>query len=300
MKRVISIILLMTAFCLSSFGQIFIIDKQGKVYDGAGGPLNLGEELFLYKDIIGRYPNDKDALLDFILDKDRYNSVDSVHLDYYKTQQQFYIKTIKKHRNKLTTAGDTCSFYIAKERYTIQCTGGVAQLQNYDSDMFRAWRRSNFYDKNGKYLWTLVDESPSLPSAIKDLGTRFRYVVTMEPKFHYNSEKIDFDEDEMMYEVLPSNARVFVPVTMTRSGAFRYDLSCLEGIQMYYQIYEEPLKRTSIIGPITIEDAIDPDYFDAIKVYMKSFLDQHEEVDRMELWELILFNNPPRASSAQR
>ena len=86
-----------------------------------------------------------------------------------------------------------------------------------------------------------------------------------------------------------------VPVTLTRDGAFNYDLSCLEGLQLYYQEYGKRTDSTNRIGPITIEEAIDQDYIDTLKAYMTDYLNQHEEVYTMKLWELVLFNNPPKS-----
>lgn len=303
MKRVLLVALLLVSFCLPSIGQIRVIDEKGKVYDGfGGGPFNLGEELFRYRVINGRYPDDKRRLLDFILDKDRYESIDSVYLDYFITQNKLYTKVIRNRKNKLTVSGDTCLFYIAKERCTIQCIGGVAELQKYDSDQFHFWNFSRCYDKNGKYLWTFGKESPSLPSVVNELKTQFGYIVTMEPRHFYDSYESDYDRDEIVLENefrKPWTAPVLVPITMTRCGAFSYDLSCLEGIQLYYQVYGDSFVPTNTIGPITIKDAFDPYYFDAIKSYMKDYMDEHEEVDSMVLWELVLFNNPPDGEAMQ-
>ena len=78
------------------------------------------------------------------------------------------------------------------------------------------------------------------------------------------------------------------------------DMPRLKGIQMYYQELGKAFSSENALGTITLEDALDPDHLDAIKVYLKDYFDEHEEVDRMELWELILFNNPPEATSVQR
>ncbi|SKC36454.1 hypothetical protein SAMN06298214_0017 [Bacteroidales bacterium WCE2004] len=86
-----------------------------------------------------------------------------------------------------------------------------------------------------------------------------------------------------------------IPLTMTRDGAFTYDLSCLEGLPLYYQEYGKRHDSTNRIGPITIEEAIDPDYIDTIKAYMTDYLSRHEEVYTMKLWEMVLFNNPPES-----
>ena len=301
MKKFVLLVLMLSAFCLPSKGQIRVIDEDGKTYDGAGGgPFNFGEELFRFRVIYGRYPNDKKELLDFILDKDRYEHVDSVYLDSFNIEQKAFAKLVKKRRNKLTVSGDTCSFYVPKDRFTFQCIGGVAELQNYDTNQFQFWAGPMFYDKNGKYLRGMDDGSSYLPLAFNDLKKRFGYVVTMEPRKYYESYKYDYDEDDIIvFEEIWTPA-VKVPFSMTRSGSFSYDLTCLEGIQMNYQVYGDELLRTSTIGPITLEEAFDPDYFDIIEAYMKDFLAQHEEVDRLELWEPILFKNLPKGFASQK
>ena len=293
MKKILLVVLLISSFCFPSAGQIFVIDEQGKVYDGfGGGPFNFGEDLLRYRIINGRYPNDKKEILDFL--NEELESADSSYRDYFHTRNNVYSKLIKKRRNKLTVSGDTCSFYIAKNRYTIRCVGGVAEMQKYDTDQFRFWVGPRFYDKNGEDLWSLVEESPSLPRAIKNLKKRFGYIVTMEPRSFYNSLLLDHDEDDK-----PNELRIFrtppvmIPFTMTRNGDFGYDLSCLDGIQLYYNIYGKRLVPANRIGTITLEEAIDPDYLDTVKAYMEGFMAEHEEVGRMCLWELVLLKHPP-------
>ena len=36
MKKILLIVLLVSSFCFPSAGQMFVIDEQGKVYDGYG------------------------------------------------------------------------------------------------------------------------------------------------------------------------------------------------------------------------------------------------------------------------
>ena len=275
MRRFFLSVLLLSAFCFPSFGQIRFIDENGEVYGVFGG--DPGEEIFRYRVIYGRYPKDKKELLDFILDKERYEHIDGADLDYFNTQKKAFAKLVKKRRNKLTVSGDTCTFYIADRRWTYQCIGGLAELQKEDYWAFQFWNFALSYDRNGKVLWSLRDESPSLPKAVDNLKTRFGYIVTA-----------DWDDPIL-------DARVMIPVTMTRNGAFTYDLSCLEGLQLYYQEYGKRRDSTNRIGSITIEEAIDPDYIDTLKAYMTDYLNQHEEVYTMKLWELVLFNNPPES-----
>ena len=136
---------------------------------------------------------------------------------------------------------------------------------------------SSFYDKEGRPLWSLSGEAPMMP---REVNRQFRYVVTMK-SLHEGEASEDW------------TSFVFIPITMTRSGAIRYDLSCLEGIQLFFQELGTSHESTNILGTISAEEAIDPDRLDAVKAYLKSFLDQHEEVDSIKTWELVLFNNPP-------
>lgn len=103
------IVLLLSSFCLPSAGQIIVIDEHDKVR--------------------------KKEILDFL--NEQAESAHSTYRDYYNTRNKVYSKLIKKRRNKLTVSGDTCSFYIAKDRYTIRCMGGVDEMQKYDTDEFR-------------------------------------------------------------------------------------------------------------------------------------------------------------------
>lgn len=282
MRRFFLSVLLLSALCFPSFGQIRFIDENGEVYSGFGGGIvNLGEEIFKYRVIYGRYPKDKKELHDFCLDKNRYDDADSSGFhDQIELRKKAYSKWTKARRNKLTVSGDTCTFYIANRRWTYQCIGGLAELQKEDYREFRNWNYALSYDRNGKVLWSLGGESPSLPGAVDNLKTWFSYIVTA-------------DGNDVNWPIL--DAPAMIPVTMTRDGAFTYDLSCQEGLQLYYQEYGKRRDSTNRIGPITIEEAIDPDYIDTLKAYMTDYLNQHEEVYTMKLWELVLFNNPPES-----
>ena len=282
MKKFFLLVLLLSAFCPPSFAQIRFIDENGEVYDGlSGGIVSLGEEIFRYRVIYGRYPKDKKELHDFCLDKNRYDAADSVSfLDQIEMKHKAYSKWTKARRNKLTVSGDTCTFYIADERCAYQCIGGLAELQKEDYREFRNYAFARSYDRDGKVLWSLCGESPSLPGAVDNLKTRFSYIVTA-------------NGDDVIWEIF--DAPVMIPLTMTRDGAFTYDLSGLEGFPLYYQEYGKRHDSTNRIGPITIEEAIDPDYIDTIKAYMTDYLSRHEEVYTMKLWEMVLFNNPPKS-----
>ena len=75
---------------------------------------------------------------------------------------------------------------------------------------------------------------------------------------------------------------------MTRGGDFCIDTSCLDGIQLYYR--ERTSGLDSIIGTITIDDAMDQDRMDVMKAYLIEFLANHEDVYTIKLWEIICFN----------
>lgn len=281
MKKVLLVVSFISTFCLSSIGQIRIVDKTGRTYNTSGGITNLAEELVLYRDIYGQYPDDKGILLDFILNEERYDRTDSLlYLDQISVRRKTFTKLLKNRRNKLTVSRDTCSFYIAKTRTTIQCIGGVAELQLLDSYMFRRWTFSRFYDKDGNYLQALTSESPFMP---REINMRFSKIVTTEPK---SLNEQDFVSHKW------SSPPVLIPITMTRSGVFSYDVSCLKSLQLFYQEFGKPFNPDNTIGPISIEDAIDSDYLDAIKVYLEDYMEKNEEVDSLRVWELVLFNSP--------
>ena len=82
--------------------------------------------------------------------------------------------------------------------------------------------------------------------------------------------------------------QVFVPVTMTRGGEFSIDTSCLDGIQLYYR--ERTSDPDSVIGTITLEEALDQDRINAMKAYLTDFLAKHKEVYTIKLWEVLCFN----------
>lgn len=315
MKRIISIILLMTVFCLPSFGQIREIFDDGEVVEGYGGDLifSLGEAMLSYRIVYGQYPDNKRVLLDYFLEvsKDDYDyfGTDSTFISMLAERDSIYTVDLNAPENVLAVTGDTCTFSYARplREYTftsiddtlvvvrklsaVQCIGGLVDMQRKDNGRFLMWLRSRAYDKNGKCLWSLCSESPFMP---REVNRQFRYVVTMDP--------YEEDDSEMVFIVMEDFSPVFVPITITRSGMIGYgnDILRLEGVQLYYQELGKPFSSDSAIGTITLKEALDPDHLNAIKTYTKSYFDEHEEVDRMELWELILFNNPPGATSVQR
>ena len=300
MKRVFFFVLLLSLFCLPSNGQIRYIAEDGETYkvhdqlqwEGLPG------FLFSYRTYFGHYPENKHALLDFCREITKFNSYNCLSYDWEIVDMRTYTdenlrakylakkdsvltELINDSRNELTVSGDTCLFSIAKERGTIQCAGGPEDLQKYDYVDFWQWIGSMFFDKEGKVLWSLGSVAPMIPG---EVNRPFRYIVTMK----YLSTGIASED---------RTASVFIPITMTRSGAFRYDLSCLDGIQLFYKERGAQHESTNILGTISAEEAIDPDRLDAVKAYLKSFLDQHEEVDSIKTWELVLFNNPPGATT---
>lgn len=323
MKRVISIILLMTVFCHPSFGQIREIYDDGEIVEGYHLSVffSLGDAMFSYRLTYGRYPDDKRVLLDYFLEgsKDEfdYYSADSTIIRLLAERDSILTVDLSAPENVLTVSGDTCTFSYARatreitfydlgdtvgvvrKLSAVQCIGGPVEQQKKDNGSFRMWARSRAYDKNGMCLWSLCSGSPMMPG---EVNRPFRYVVTMDPY-----EEKEPDEIEVIGErLLPDGSRrfspVFIPITETRSGTISYgnDMPRLESIQLYYHEFGKTYSSENALGTITLEDALDPDHLDAIKVYLKDYFDEHEEVDRMELWELILFNNPPGATSVQR
>jgi hypothetical protein len=281
MKNVAIAVISFFLFCIPSIGQIRVIDETGRTYIAFGGIANIAEEIFLFRDIYGQYPKDKKILLDFILNKERYNSIDDFsYLNQIRIKRKALTRLLKNRKNRLTVSCDTCFFYIAKTGTTIQCIGGVANLQSSDSYLFRHWTFSRFYDKDGNYLQALGSESPFMP---QDINKRFDKVVTTEPK--------SLDEHDIVVHKW-STPPVLIPIIMTRSGLFSYDVSCLNGLQLFYQEFGKPFNPDNTIGPISIEEAIDVEYLDAMKSYLNDFMEKHEEVDSLKLWELVLFNKP--------
>lgn len=315
MKRVFFFVLLLSLSCLPSFGQIREIFDDGEVVEGYGGDLifSLGEAMLSYRIVYGQYPDNKRVLLDYFLEvsKDDYDyyGTDSTFISMLAERDSIYTMDLNAPENVLAVTGDTCTFSYARplREYTftsiddtlvvvrklsaVQCIGGLVDMQRKDNGRFLMWLRSRAYDKNGKCLWSLCSESPFMP---REVNRQFRYVVTMDP--------YEEDDSEMVFIVMEDFSPVFVPITITRSGMIGYgnDILRLEGVQLYYQELGKPISSDSAIGTITLKEALDPDHLNAIKTYTKSYFDEHEEVDRMELWELILFNNPPGATSVQR
>ena len=318
MKRVLSFFLLITAFCLPSRGQIREIFDNGESIVFTSGLVfeTLGESIYSYRFVYGRYPEDKQALLDFQRDRSNVEAAEHeelfhghlLHLfiggEYYDDSR--YTSLIAKRdsliavdlndpENVLTVIDDTCTFTYAKatrESYyfglddpipgvklrAIQCIGGPADLQKKDYRSFRQHIHTLVYDKNGKCLWPLCSDAPYLP---REVVWKYSFVVSRDPGV--------FPEGNGVYGLARP---VLIPFTITRSGALSYDVSCLDGMQLYYRT--EVNSTADSIDTIAIEDAIDPDYLDALKTYTKVIFDEHEEVDSVKLWELVYFNNLPK------
>ena len=317
MKRVLLSVLMMSAFCLPSNGQIREIFDNGAIVEYYGGLIfeTLGESIYSYRFVYGRYPEDKQALLDFQRDRSKIEAKDDelfrggilnlfIGGEYYDFSR--FTKLLAKRdsliavdlndpENVLTVSGDTCTFSYAKatrESYyyafdenfsdfklrAIQCIGGPEVLQKKDYRSFRQHIRTLAYDKNGKCLWPLCSEAPYLS---REVDWEFRYVVSRDPGNYADGSGYSLARP------------VLIPFTITRSGILSYDVSCLDGLQLYCRAFRDLNSTADSEGTITIEEALDPDYREAIKTYTKTFFDEHEEVDRMELWELVLFNNPP-------
>ena len=137
MKRVLSIILLMTAFYLPSNGQIREILDNGEVLEYYSGMVfeTLGESMYSYRFIYGRYPEDKQALLDFHLEKAKVEehvlfrgllfNLEEGSVEFEYDDEDHYNALLAKRdslitvdlnnpENVLTVSGDTCTFTYAK------------------------------------------------------------------------------------------------------------------------------------------------------------------------------------------
>ena len=320
MRRVLYVFILIMAFCLPSNGQIREIFDNGEIVEYNGGLIfeTLGESIYSYRFVYGRYPEDKQALLDFQLDRAKVEAKekvllrgllldlfsgdvefeyldDSLHTSLLAKRDRLIAVDLNDPENVLTVIGDTCTFTYAKatrESYyfglddpipgvklrAIQCIGGPADLQKKDYRSFRQHIHTLAYDKNGKWLWQLCSDAPYSP---REVSWKYNFVVSRDPG--------DYPDGDGVYGLARP---VLIPFTITRSGALSYDVSCLDGMQLYYRT--EVNSTADSIDTIAIEDAIDPEYLDALKTYTKVIFDEHEEVDRVKLWELVWFNNLPK------
>jgi hypothetical protein len=318
MKRFFLSVLLVSALCLPSNGQIREILDNGEVLEYYSGMVfeTLGESMYSYRFIYGRYPEDKQALLDFHLEKAKVEEhvlFRGLLLDFENGSVEFeedddsdYTALLAKRdslitvdlndpENVLTVSGDTCTFTYAKatrelfyygfdesvsdfKLRAIQCIGGPEDLQKKDYLPFRQHIRTLVYDKDGKCLLPLCSDAPYAPQEVE---WKFNFVVSRDPA--------EYHEGGGVYSLARP---VLIPFTITRSGVLSYDVSCLDGMQLYYR--NNVRSTGDSIDAIKIEDAIDPEYLDALKTYTKVIFDEHEEVDRVKLWELVWFNNLPK------
>ena len=320
MKRFFLFFLLICMFCLPSFGQIFEIFVNGNRVEYSGGLVfeTLGEYIYSYRSVYGRYPEDKQALLEFQRELSKVEAKESESLfhgplnlviggedygydsflDLLAKRDSLIAVDLNDPGNVLTVSGDVCTFTYAKatrESYyyafedpipglkliAIQCIGGLENLQKKDYLSFYHKIRTLVYDKNGKCLVSLCSEAPY---ASKEFSWKYNYVVSRDP----GEYRISDDYSDGWGLPRP----VYIPFTITRSGALSYDVSCLDGMQLYYRTHLSSTEDS--IDTIKIEDAIEPDYLDAIKTNTKVIFDEHEEVESVKLWELVYFNNQPK------
>lgn len=318
MKRLFLSVLMVSALCLPSNGQIREILDNGEVLEYYSGMVfeTLGESMYSYRFIYGRYPEDKQALLDFHLEKAKVEEhvlfrglllnleEDTVEFEY--DDDSLYTALLAKRdslitvdlndpENVLTVSGDTCTFTYAKatrdlfyygfdesvsdfKLRAIQCIGGPEDLQKKDYLPFRQHIRTLVYDKDGKCLLSLCSDAPYSP---REVEWKYKYVVSRDPA--------EYHEGGGVYSLARP---VLIPFTITRDGSLSYDVSCLDGMQLYYR--NDVRSTGDSIDTIKIEDAIDPEYLDALKTYTKVIFDEHEEVGCVKLWELVWFNNLPK------
>jgi hypothetical protein len=263
MKRVLLSVLMMSAFCLPSNGQIREIFDNGEIVEYYGGLIfeTLGESIYSYRFVYGRYPEDKQALLDFQRDRAKVEAKekvllrgllldlfsgdvefeyldDSLHTSLLAKRDSLIAVDLNDPENVLTVIGDTCTFTYAKatrESYyfglddpipgvklrAIQCIGGPADLQKKDYRSFRQHIHTLAYDKNGKWLWQLCSDAPYSP---REVSWKYNFVVSRDPG--------DYPDGDGVYGLARP---VLIPFTITRSGALSYDVSCLDGMQLYYR-----------------------------------------------------------------
>ena len=318
MKRVVLLVLMLSAFCLPSMGQIREILDDGRFVEYDSGMVfeTLGQTMYSYRYIYGRYPENKQALLDFHLEKAKVEEhvllrglifnleEDSLEFEYddedhynalLAKRDSLIIVDLNNPENVLTVSGDTCTFTYAKatrepfffgfdesasdlKLRAIQCIGGPEDLQKEDYTSFQQKIRTLVYDKDGKCLLPLCSDAPYAPQEVE---WNFDFVVSRDPAEHH--------EGGGVYSLARP---VLIPFTITRSGSLSYDVSCLDGMQLYYR--HNVRSTGESIDTIKIEDAIDPEYLEALKTYTKVIFDEHEEVDCVKLWELVWFNNLPK------
>ena len=281
MKKTWMILILLLSISFSSYGQFRWIQGNGEseVSDYGGA---IGEILFSYRSIYGRYPNDKAEVLSFHADK--YQVVDYGD----KTLNRIIAKKKKKEarllkdkNNVYTVFGDTCSFHFSKQKLTLQCVGGVEELLHTNYDAFRRWCFSLYYNSEGRIINSLSSESPSLP---QELCEKFHYFVMITP--HYPES--DFSE------IREGKRIALIPFSLNRSGEFKYDYCFLEGAPLFFQEYgKNTFGSDSFVGEVSITEAIDANYVDIVRSYMEEYMEKHPEVAKMRLWEALRFNNTP-------
>ena len=163
-------VMLICTFCLPSNGQIREIFDNGELVEYYGGVFEtLGESIYSYRFVYGRYPEDKQALLDFQRDRSKIEAKDDelfrggilnlfIGGEYYDfsrftsllaMRDSLIAVDLNDPENVLTVSGDTCTFSYAKatrESYyyafdenfsdfklrAIQCIGGPEVLQKKD------------------------------------------------------------------------------------------------------------------------------------------------------------------------
>lgn len=272
MKKSISIILLSVMFSFSSVGQIRIILEDGSSHDYLFGPgRTIADWIFEYRLIYDKYPSSKNELIDFQRDIPALISEDEDINYMMAARDSIFLNRMQDDNCVLATSGDTCSFTCGN--VIIRCTGGAAELIKYDSSVFYGWAKNHplCYDRSGRYI-----AYPYADSLSTEAQRHFRFYVTMKSTGFFES----------------GMNTVLIPVTMNREGGLHYDLSHLSNLHLFYQ-ENNGISTSCVLGEIPIESAIDLDYFALIKATMWAFLCGHPEVERMRLWEPVMFNKSP-------
>ena len=152
MKHFFVLILLLGLCPILSFGQFRILEEGDAPYYSDSGA-GIGEVIFSYRVTYGEYPRDKADLLDFHSNSYRKHVYGDCYMDRAVAESKEWERSvIKNEENIYSVSGDTCSFYFAEEKLTIQCAGGLKELLKTDYDSYRNWIKTCCYDVNGRYL----------------------------------------------------------------------------------------------------------------------------------------------------
>lgn len=290
MKRVFVVIisLIQSIALLGQVRFIRFIDNNKDIecsFAGSAGntdiPGAIGTALFNYRVDYGHYPNSKDAFLDYYINAPEFDSGDSLTNSLMRKRDSLLVKEVTNSGCTLVVSNDTCSVLFRDINFAVQCIGGLNELQftNYYFFMLNAYPRA--YNKQGERLWSYSLDSIQLPGILRK---RFHFVVTFCPE-----EKGPMINNEEM-------RRVYIPITVFKSGNVSYNLSSVKRLNTYYQEWGL-MDRKDILGLAPIERVIDSDYIEEIKNTVCDFMKEQPEVEIIRLWAPVLFKDEPTAQA---